>query len=656
MGHTTEEGMITIKVAHCGQTKRTTFKKTELTYESLTDWIVSAFGLQAPLNASPARLAYRDPEGDVISIDSSDELSEALRLTPENAILSLHLSFPRPRGERWFARMCAEHAMADEAAAALSPQAPASRFSTGAADATAASSQGDAAGDSSSAAPLDETAAAAAAAAASAQDKAPELGWCERRRAWKAAWKARMAEARASGAFPPGAAGFAFDGPQHHGPHHGPHPHPHHHHGRHGMMGPGPHHGPHHRGGMMGFGGGMGPRPEFCGRPDFHHGPAGRPEFGRPESPSSGASAPENDFGRPEFGRFHHHHPHHHHRAADDEHRPHFPHHPFHHHAPHPHPWTGFGAMPPAYWMMPPCGMPMMPFAHPWAGFSVPAAFAPTASASEPTSPPFHPHAHHHAACATPAAPAPAHDEGHFGGMRRPGFNREECALKRQLNWLLVLTILVVAFHFVPIGVVAVPILGAAAGAVAFCLRRKLRKLKHARGHWAAHHMMSTSSSPSSSPAPAAAPTAAPSAPAAAEASPEAPVRRCHGGRFHHHGRDFVAPFVAPVPAPAAEPVAAPAPVVVAPAEPFHARRCRIQVAPAAPAPVAAVSIVPPVAEVPEAAASPEPLVGHDFRQFRKDLQLLQSMGFTDMHMNRKLLHRLGDVNRVVAFLTDTAQ
>jgi hypothetical protein len=305
--------------------------------------------------------------------------------------------------------------------------------------------------------------------------------------------------------------------------------------------------------------------------------------------------------------------------------------------------------MPPCFWMMPPCGAPtpfagpMHPPMHPWAGFAVPSAFA---SAPAPST------------AATAPEPAlanspPTSPEGAFAGSHHHGPQREECRLIRLSNWIICVLILLVVFHFLPLGALFVPILAAVSASMVFTMKRKMRKMrkiKHTRGHaWAARTAASVSS-PSPSPI-AASPSLAPVA-VAEEFMPH------HRRGFHGRCPRSEFPESAPSPAAAAspsDPTIVQGPVSDATqaeaAAPF--RRCgRFQ--PARCAPHANVSIVPPapaVASPPEAPESPM----NDFRHPMHDLMTPQAMGFTDMAKNRRLLRRLGDVNLVVAHLTDGA-
>lgn len=108
---------VSIKVTHGAITTRATFKVADLTYETLNEWVKASFALPSVAAADSAapggpvsRLVYRDPEGDSVSLTSTDDLMEALRLLPADTdVLALHLSFPHPR-HRWHRQMMAFHA------------------------------------------------------------------------------------------------------------------------------------------------------------------------------------------------------------------------------------------------------------------------------------------------------------------------------------------------------------------------------------------------------------------------------------------------------------------------------------------------------------------------------------------------------------------
>lgn len=274
MGSSGDSDVVTVKVTHLGQTKRTTFKRGELTFETLRDWISASFGVPASLmhgqpqsdaacahhaaaggaQCNAARLVYRDPEGDVISISTTEELNEAMRLKSEenDAPLALQLTFPRMR-ERW-QRMALANGGTD--AAWTEAHIQGARQET-VADADVAAAEGSSPSSVASEAPVPEN-------VATADDP------LERRRARLAA-KLAQVEARRNGQGHHGG---------HHAGHHGagsehPHgfgPHPGHGHGfgHHHMGGGfGPHGGPH--GGPGGFGphhGGFGPH-----HPMRHGGP-----------------------------------------------------------------------------------------------------------------------------------------------------------------------------------------------------------------------------------------------------------------------------------------------------------------------------------------------------------------------------------------------
>lgn len=97
-----QQPMQTVKVNHCGQTKRTEFARANLTYENLCAWLTTAFGVTVDGVTPPIpRIVYRDPEGDIVSVSSTAELLDAVRLVASNGVLVLQLTFPRPR-DRWY--------------------------------------------------------------------------------------------------------------------------------------------------------------------------------------------------------------------------------------------------------------------------------------------------------------------------------------------------------------------------------------------------------------------------------------------------------------------------------------------------------------------------------------------------------------------------
>ena len=326
---------ISVKVTHGGVTKRTSFKVAELTYETLRDWVNASFAFPSPVLAAPgtagsaapggpvSRLVYRDPEGDAVSISSTEELKEALRLLPADAdLLALHLSFPRPR-ERWLRHMMMAGAEGEAPGADFSRRC---RFAFPGAPATPAAAEeaeetindGSATNNGPAHPPhpagfgfgsggfggrcgfggrphhlMDHEAWEARREACMARREA--------RREARAAASAAGAATNANCPFMAGAAGDDdFEAPEHphgahgpFGPHHGfgfgrhgfgprgPH---------HGPMGPGPHHGgPHH--GRHGFG--------FGGRGGFG------PQHGGPHNGRHGDFSAHPNAGPHFFGQFH---------------------------------------------------------------------------------------------------------------------------------------------------------------------------------------------------------------------------------------------------------------------------------------------------------------------------------------------------------------
>lgn len=178
-----EAETVTIKVTHAGQTKRANFPRAELSYESLCDWMTAAFAMPVPLNHAPQpgcmmpRLAYRDPEGDAVTLSSNDELQEALRLKAAGAPLALQITFPRLR-ERWH-RMAAQAAPAPECLMNAEPEL------CQAAQVAATSEESPA-----------DTPVADASAASKPSAEMEDVG--ARRRAIQA-WRAAIAEARVNG-------------------------------------------------------------------------------------------------------------------------------------------------------------------------------------------------------------------------------------------------------------------------------------------------------------------------------------------------------------------------------------------------------------------------------------------------------------------------
>lgn len=96
-----QQSMQTVKVTHCGQTKRTEFSYGNFNYGNLCAWLTTSFGVTVDGTTPPIpRLVYRDPEGDIVSVSSTSELLDAARLVTNNGALMLQLTFPRPR-DRW---------------------------------------------------------------------------------------------------------------------------------------------------------------------------------------------------------------------------------------------------------------------------------------------------------------------------------------------------------------------------------------------------------------------------------------------------------------------------------------------------------------------------------------------------------------------------
>lgn len=704
---------ISVKVTHGRMTKRTTFKVAELTYDALRDWVNASFAFPSPLlapstagTAAPGgpvtRLVYVDPEGDHVTISTTEELGEAVRLMSADVdVLALHLSFPRPR-ERWHRHMMGAGAF------------PGFDNAPGSAEANEEAGDAPAAPGFGGAHPFGFGGRCGRGGFGfrgfGGRHHHPDMenaeGWEERCAARRARCEARRAAAAAADANTDAPANFddeeAAEMPEHFGRGFGRR---HHHH--HGFGGP---HGPH---GPHGFGG-----PREFGR-GGHHG------FGR-----HGPHGPHHSFGgpqRPDFAGPHHAGPHH---AAP-------------HHAPGAHFFGSFhpGAMPP----FPQYHEMNAPFAQ--ANFCPRGRAAPLHRAEDATTeavdavPRGHGREHHHG----------RHGFGLFGFGGRDALRHgdREHADRRTLRMLtiicgLALAALVLEFYHKHIGIYFM----AAVVVVAFWARRSHRKvIKHTRRAAKRAARCAAFREKHGHPTPAAeetSPAATPSAPVAepesafdlfdlfgrhhrrhhhqrrcardlsgddadiestdsnpsssATAATSAPVTepKCrrggrHGGpRCRRFGAESEPVSVPTTVAPSASPAAAPAPAPAAATSCAFIEPNGAAVAAVAPEQAPMEQFLPWARHVPHHpfghhgfgafGAHPHPPHpqgphGHhhgrhhggrhfvdgdeadesssgEFDEFiRAGLATLQEMGFADRRKNRKLLKRLGSVNAVASFL-----
>lgn len=199
----TEQPMQTVKVTHCGQTKRTEFSRDNLTYESLCAWLTTAFGVTVDGVTPPIpRIVYRDPEGDIVSVSSTSELLDAVRLVASNGVLVLQLTFPRPR-DRWY-RQAATGSFGNLEVHATDNDAETSAEASEAQEPKVEASTEQSAVNPSSEAPVNPSV-----------GKTPKEELVARRQAL-VAWRAAVAEARQNGTDLPPHPFLGMDHPIHH--------------------------------------------------------------------------------------------------------------------------------------------------------------------------------------------------------------------------------------------------------------------------------------------------------------------------------------------------------------------------------------------------------------------------------------------------------